>query len=1257
MQELADGWRGLFSDRQLEQGRGYMKGGRVKGLIASADSCMARVLGTKVYLVQISGLTGRSPVMSCSCSASGGTGSCRHMAAVLYAWEEERGIQQEESEQEVFHPFYEEEEGRDQYYRLSRITSDLILYRDVWSQGRDLLSDQRITVEQPKFFYRDFGKKDVQIGRIRGSVSNGYFRENVSIVFDRRHVLSMECACCQSYYFAPDADDVRSYIRGTDASVCPHEAMLLQVLDRYLKKYNPGDATDRTASRLLDAFGSRNYAKRVDEQMQCREDILLEPRILKAGENYQLNFRIGSDHMYVVKNLTDLTEACGSRSVMKLGKTRTIDFARESFRRQSRKFYDLIEGQVRSTQLLNQSLQEDRRYYGEELRLGKSLQLRGEVLDEFYEQALGMRIPYQEKDSAKKGLTLRLEAKKPEITLRVQPLEDENGEFVGVTVRGQVPLLLEGRRHRYFVTEGVLSRLEDPVYQSLKPLLEAGSEGSVQFHVGKKALAEFYYRILPELEANPCVTVAEDSEAIEPYLPPEAEFSFYLDAEEEKVLCRCQVSYAGEVFAVRPEQGRRQNQYRDQEQEQRVLETVRQYFPEYSEEKGQYEAEREDDSVYRILDIGVRDLSRYGEVSGTDAFRRMRIRRIPQIRVGVSVESDLMHLEISSEDMSREELLRLLDSYRKKKKYHRLQNGDFIELEQSDSLEALAAMLDRMNISVQEFVKGKMHLPLYRALYLDKMLESHEEIAADRDRRFRRLVKNFKTVKESDFEVPASLKAVMRDYQVTGYQWMRTLLQAGFGGILADDMGLGKTLQMIAVLQALREEQASVPPADDEAAKAMGTEDLSAGSAPDRTGGQSAPAGPALVVCPSSLVYNWEEEIRRFAPALSVETVSGPKEERHRQIRAIRAPGHADVYVTSYELLRRDIERYEDCRFAIQVLDEAQYIKNPQAAVSKAVKIIRSGHRFALTGTPIENRLSELWSIFDYLMPGFLYSYDVFRREFELPVAKYKDEGVTQQLKQMVAPFVLRRLKTDVLKELPDKLEEVRFARMGEKQRRLYDAQVTHMQQLLEEPSDTPGRDRILILAELTKIRQICCDPSLLVEDYRGDSAKREACMDLVQSAVDGGHRILLFSQFTSMLSLLEEDLKKAGIACFKIVGSTPKKERIRLVHAFNETAEVPVFLISLKAGGTGLNLTGADLVIHYDPWWNLAAQNQATDRAHRIGQTHRVTVYRLIAQDTIEEKIVKLQESKKDLADAVLSGQSEGIGSLTREELLDLLR
>ena len=461
---------------------------------------------------------------------------------------------------------------------------------------------------------------------------------------------------------------------------------------------------------------------------------------------------------------------------------------------------------------------------------------------------------------------------------------------------------------------------------------------------------------------------------------------------------------------------------------------------------------------------------------------------------------------------------------------------------------------------------------------------------------------------------------MLRPYQAYGYKWLRTLSASGFGGILADDMGLGKTLQMISVLLAERDEGA---------------------------------IGTSLIVCPASLVFNWLDEFARFAPDLKVCAVVGSQAERSS---ILERYARWDVLVTSYDLLKRDAPCYEDLTFLYEVLDEAQFIKNHSTSAAKSVKILRARHRFALTGTPIENRLSELWSIFDFLMPGFLYGYDVFRKELEAPIVKKGDEEASRRLRRMVSPFVLRRVKNDVLKDLPEKVEEVRVIRLEEEQQRLYDAQVVHMKEMIAATGEEEfGRSRIRILAELTRIRQICCDPSLLFEGYEGGSAKREACLDLIRSAMEGEHRILVFSQFTSMLALLREDLDREGIAFYELTGATPKQERVSLVNAFN-TGDVPVFLISLKAGGTGLNLTGADIVIHYDPWWNAAAQNQATDRTHRIGQTRMVTVFKLIAKDSIEEKIRIMQERKSSLADEIISSDASSLGTLDREELLALL-
>ena len=320
------------------------------------------------------------------------------------------------------------------------------------------------------------------------------------------------------------------------------------------------------------------------------------------------------------------------------------------------------------------------------------------------------------------------------------------------------------------------------------------------------------------------------------------------------------------------------------------------------------------------------------------------------------------------------------------------------------------------------------------------------------------------------------------------------------------------------------------------------------------------------------------------------------------------------------------------------------------------MKAIQSRTRYALTGTPIENRLSELWSIFDYLMPGYLYGYDVFRNDFEAPIVKNEEPAALEQLQRMVAPFILRRLKENVLRDLPEKLEESRYVKFDGEQQKLYDAQVVHMkQQIGMQSAEEFGKNKIQVLAELMKLRQICCDPALCFENYKGESAKLDACAELVRSAVEGGHKILLFSQFTSMLEVIAGRLGQEEISFYTITGATPKEERIRLVNAFNAD-DTKVFLISLKAGGVGLNLVGADVVIHYDPWWNIAVQNQATDRAHRIGQTKKVVVYRLIAKGTIEEKIQKLQESKKALSDQIIQGETGQLGSMTKEDFLALL-
>ena len=447
---------------------------------------------------------------------------------------------------------------------------------------------------------------------------------------------------------------------------------------------------------------------------------------------------------------------------------------------------------------------------------------------------------------------------------------------------------------------------------------------------------------------------------------------------------------------------------------------------------------------------------------------------------------------------------------------------------------------------------------------------------------------------------------------------MKTLSNYGFGGILADEMGLGKTIQMIAFLLSEKKEK-----------------------------GQE----PSLVIVPTSLVYNWEDEVKRFAPSLKTLVVVGTKEERNNLIDDVE---DYDLVITSYPLVRKDVEEYRAFTFRHCILDEAQHIKNHGSLNAKSVKNINAKKYFALTGTPMENSLSELWSIFDFLMPGYLLSHGKFSEKFEKPIARDHDNAKLKDLNNHIKPFILRRLKKEVLKELPDKIEQKIVVEMTTEQKKLYLAYLQAIKGELDDEISTKGynKSHIMILAGLTRLRQLCCHPSVFVEGYKGGSGKLDSLEEIVSEAIEGGHRILIFSQFTTMLGRIRELLESKKIHCLYLDGSTPVLERGELVRDFNRGVG-DVFLISLKAGGTGLNLTSADMVIHFDPWWNPAVEDQATDRAHRIGQENTVQVIKLITKGTIEEKIFQLQEKKKEMIDKVITEGETLISKLSEDEIM----
>ena len=1193
-------WENLFYRTILERGKDYYYRGFVVDFQHSGDSCSATVVGSRRYRVSIRRTIFGDYRMSCDCAFSKQGNNCKHMAAVLYQWERENDKQANVS----VNPF-KREDFENCYFDLYHAAEALRIDQKTLDKAEDLLERGELQIEEISAEY-PYAEDRLQL-LAEAKKEDIYYQGRVALSFRKKELENAHCSICGTYHDSPRD------------RLCEHMTALLLETGRYIRKYNPGDETSRDGQDLLDRLNKQRARTliRETEGNAVARTIRLEPRVTNHDDELSLSFRIGTDKLYVVKNLTDLVSRHREGASMNLGKGHDLFFRRQDFSDRSLPYYRYIEDRVYEAKTLEQRF---RSRYDIDVSLKGGIDLVGKALDDFYDLSTGTAVDYACTDRNQNRLMVR--DRDLRMHLSIRPYRSVSREPKGIELSYETPLIFRGAKYRYYLEDGILSRLPEDSEKLLSPFLTEERRGNGSTVIGEKHLTEFYYRVLPELRKDPHIEIIEsEPETIASMLTPEAQFRFYLDREDDYVLCRGETEYGDKTLplAQLKDEDFPLDKYRDVPRELQAIDTVKRYFPAYDPDNALFMQEKDDDAVFALLSDGIGDLMALGDVHTSDAFERLKIRKVPMFTVGVSVDHDLLDLEILSPELSSDELLELLQSYRRKKKYHKLKNGDYVSFEDAETLEAVEQLLDSLDVSVRDFVKGKMHLPAYRSLYINKLLEEHEEIASDRDRSFRSLIKNINTVRDSEYEIPASLKGTLRNYQEYGFQWLHALSDLNFGGILADDMGLGKTLQLITLLLARKEEYELVL--------------------------------PALIVCPASLVYNWEEEFKRFAPQLKTAVMAGPLSER----KSVLEKRGYDVLITSYDLLKRDIDLYEDRVFSYEVLDEGQYIKNPKAVISKAVKIIKSAHRFVLTGTPIENRLSELWSIFDFLMPGFLYSYERFRDEFENGIVREHDEKLTARLRQMVSPFILRRSKKDVLKELPDKIEEVRYARFDKDQQQVYDAQVTRMKQMVGMLDERSGDAKIRILAELTKIRQICCDPSLLFENYKGESAKKDACMQLIESAIDGGHKMLVFSQFTSMLEILEKELGKRDIAYFKITGATPKEERLKLVHRFNED-ETPVFLISLKAGGTGLNLTGADIVIHYDPWWNIAAQNQATDRAHRIGQEKIVSVFKLIAKDTIEEKILELQLSKKDLADSIISEEHTAITSLSREELLDLL-
>lgn len=940
-------------------------------------------------------------------------------------------------------------------------------------------------------------------------------------------------------------------------------------------------------SNLLIFQTKDKYQTSVQGQVQSAKYSLV-PTIEYVDNELSVSYKIGLDKYYVLKNIEDFLNAINNEANIKYGKNLQFIHKPEAFDEDAR---SQIEFMREVNRINSQRVIENRDYYysRESFALRKSISIDNRNIDVFCDYYNNISIE-----------NFAIEEWEYKIPLE---LSEEQGFYV---VKVQLP------ENLIFSQFGLYQISIDNFKITLKRMM-LDNNGTLfnfinnlenkEYILSKDDYSDFYkYVISPNTKYFDCKHFIDQNNEYNL-------IKIYGDVTDNGEVVFSLYYYDDNMNRIK---GFNTNIVTTFEQD--VVENyIRKSASHIDEETKIAYFDLESEDTYHFVDEGLEFLKEYAEVYVSEALKRIGKKTKYNITVGIGFSNDLLQVNIQSDEIPKNELSNVLSQYKKKKKFYRLKSGKLLYLE-SDALEELENFMDEYHISPKDMEKGKFTLSRQRMFSLNQDSDEGHFITFKRDETFKKALKKFDEMKDKDISIPKKYERVLRDYQKDGFKWMRTLQNYGFNGILADDMGLGKTLQVISLLESLEDEK------------------------------------PSIVICPASLIYNWEDEVRKFSCDLDVKCIVGNKENRKEIIQKL----DHQLYITSYDYVRRDIDLFEGKEFNYCILDEAQNIKNQKTKNAISVKQIQSKHRLALTGTPIENTLAELWSIFDFLMPEYLFNYSYFQKEYETNIVKNSDEKSVQKLRKLVSPFILRRNKKEVLTELPDKIEQVHYVSFSEKEKELYFANLAQMNEDLQTLLSVEKNSNIQVLALLTKLRQICLEPRMIYENIENPSSKIKETLKLVRSLKDNNQKVLIFSSFTSVFDYLIEEFKMEGVQYHLLTGSTLKEDRRDMVKEFQED-DSDVFLISLKAGGTGLNLTSAQAVIHLDPWWNISAQNQATDRAYRIGQKQNVQVYNMVVKGSIEEKILKLQEMKKELADTFVEGNHGSISTMSKEEIQDL--
>ena len=924
-------------------------------------------------------------------------------------------------------------------------------------------------------------------------------------------------------------------------------------------------------------------------------------QFFRLKESFNIQMRIGEERLYVVKDIREFLDAVVRNDALVFGKNFTFDPEFHYFSAEDKVVLDKLLEIKRTEEFYDNSAE-----YMPARKKGKELQIPAYAADDLLMKLSEVNCLFENEDYKYNSLTVNTDTLPFTFSLE----EGETDEYQ-LKITGH-----SGGFHYdtygWYAEDGILYKLTPEQNEALKPFTEYLEEGtSPDIPISSDQMGSFVSGTLPKIRQISDVTLSET--VSDNVINPDLKTKIYVDGTDYSVDVRVEYHYDSiiinpfdHVSEVHIPPGK--ILIRDNEREQTIMSVLENSDLKVTGDRLYADTE---DGLFEFLHDTLPVLEKYADIYLASSVKSMILPEAPKGEVSVNAPESGNFLEVSFnlEGINQDEIANVLQAVVEKKRYIRLPGGAFVSLE-DEALGEMADMHHQLENKAAGESDGMMTLPLYHGMLVDEHMKDLDFQVTDFSQNFRDFIDSIRRPEERTIELPAGLKADLREYQETGFKWMKSLSQYGLGGILADDMGLGKTIQCITYILSEIEDK-----------------------------GRNA---PFLIVAPASLVYNWKNEFHKFAPELNVAVAAGTKKERRAVLESEDTP---DVYITSYHTLRQDIKWYTGQMFHTMILDEAQAIKNYRTKIAQSVRLITAPKRFALSGTPVENSMDELWAVFQAVMPGFLFDQKTFRNQEPETIAR------------LVKPFILRRLKEDVLKELPDRIETVHYSEMNQAQKKLYLGYLNKIQSEAAESLATEGlnKGRLKILAGLTRLRQLCCHPSLFIDDYSGESGKLEALFEIIENARENGRRTLIFSQFPSMLRIIRDRLEASGRSSYYLDGQTPGVERVRLVEAFNSGAE-DIFLISLKAGGTGLNLTGADTVVLYDLWWNPAIEEQAIGRAHRMGQKNVVQVIRMIAQGTIEEKINEMQKQKKEMIDSIIQPGEAKLSSMSEEDIREIL-